>query len=472
MAIEATKQLMAPDKEITGFNFKNVNFMSALIVPADTAGVETRFCMRPQREDASYNEGMYEFSLFSFNSLWTKNCTGLIQAVVESSARNEIGGNDMASMRKIEALDQFRQMTKSSTFVLDSEHFYASLTSSGLQFGPSFAVIGNVASDQVHHLVAGIETYTSDQPTHWNETYTIHPTTLDGLMQSTQVLRSQAGQKRIPPSIPVHLDRAWISNIGLSHPAAASIKVGTKLCHMGRQETTFSVMAASEAADDILISIDGVTFKAIDSQGSADEDTTSSEGSRCHQIDWKPDFDFMNKAEIVEYLKKLIPDSAGPTVHYVNMELMIAGFIFRAANAISQGQESKMALTEGQPYIDWLKHTVQVIRDGISPFSSRYWQQRIQDDVDFTKLCASVKGASQQGGTMVNVGIKLVEYAQGKNQQPLSQILEFESLERSYEELVSCFLFIYALVNNHKILAVENGTRGTALEKVHRYPGT
>jgi hypothetical protein len=435
MAIEATKQLISPEQEITGFSFKNVNFMSALVIPADTAGLETRFCMRPQREDGPNGDGWYEFSLYSCNSSWIKNCTGSIQAVIGKPSMSEIDGNDAASMEKTEALDQLRQMTERSTTVLDSDHFYSSLTSSGLQFGPTFTVIRNVASDQGHHQVTDVQTYTSDALNRWNGAYTIHPTTLDGLMQGTQVLRSQAGQKRIAPSIPIYLDRAWVSNVGLSHPAAASIKVGTKLCHEGQRESTFSLIAASQAADQVLITIDGVTFRAIDSQSSVEEYGTSSESSKCHQIDWKPDFDLMNEDEIMQFCNDYIPDSAGHGVHYLNMELMIAGFIFRAGNAISRRKKVKAALA--QPYMDWLKHNLQVTRDGKSPFSSKYWQERIQDDVGFAKLCASVEEASQLGKTLVNVGIALVEYAEGKHEQPLSRIVDVELLENSYEELVS-----------------------------------
>jgi hypothetical protein len=434
MAIEATKQLISPEKEITGFNFKSVGFLSALIVPAETTGVETRLCMRPQRDDDSRTEGWYEFSLFSYNDSWTRNCTGSIKASIKEPSKKEV---DVSSLEKEEALEQLRQITACSTTILDANQFYESLKLSSLQFGPSFRVIDSVATDQIDHLVTDIKTYTSDAPTRWNETYTIHPTTLDGLMQSTQVLRSQAGRKRIPPSIPIRLDKAWISNVGLSRPDPASVKVGTTLRHEGRHESTFNLTAASHSAKETLLTVEGVTFRVIDSQQSADEYGTSPESSQCHQIEWKPDFDLMSQTEILQFLKDTIPDSVGPAAPYLNMELIIAGFIFRAESSFAQGETEMAALAHTTPYLDWLKHQMQATQDGKSRFSSEYWQKQIHDDVNFGELCVSVEKASQQGKMLVNTGRALVECAQGKYKQPLSSILNAELLEDSYEELVS-----------------------------------
>ncbi|CAG8232520.1 unnamed protein product [Penicillium salamii] len=163
MSMEAMKQLQNPDKEISGFNFKNVNFMSALVVPAATAGIETRFCIRPQRNDESDNT-WYEFSLYSSNGLWVKNCTGHIQAVVGNPRESASHATESASLERMAALDELREMKEQATTILNPEDFYESLKRSKLQFGPSFEVIKSVATNQVNLSIMGIKTYKSGSP--------------------------------------------------------------------------------------------------------------------------------------------------------------------------------------------------------------------------------------------------------------------------------------------------------------------
>jgi acyl transferase domain-containing protein len=431
MAMEAVKQLTDSSLKITGFNVKNVHFMSALVIPAGTPSIDTRFSLHPHRDNGPENGGWYEFSLFSKTASWNKHSVGSIQAVVDKDGNTEVPAGHS------EILAQFHQMNERSTTSLDRTLFYESLKSSGLQFGPLFKSILTIASNQDDDLVTEIQTYTSEGPEDWNERYTIHPTTLDGLMQSTQVLRSKGGQKRIPPSIPTRIDRAWLSNTGLCSPQTSSIKVGTKLQHVGRQESKFALMAVSQDTQNVLIAMEGVTFTAIDSHQTSNEASGALERSKCHRIEWKPDLDLSSQVEIIRFFENNIPGTTSQAFDHMCMDLMIGGFISRTVNAIGQNNQVFDIHAEAQSYVGWLRSQMQLIQAGNSPFSSTYWQSQIQDDATFERICDSVETSSAQGRLVVNVGRTLLKHAHSGFESPLSGIVNQELLRVSYEEVVS-----------------------------------
>lgn len=156
MAVEAVKQLVDSDLTLTGFKFKNVNFMSALVVPAGTSGVDIRLSMRPQNANGSDSNGWYEFSLFSNKGSWDHHSIGLIQAVVEKDGKPAVQAGHS------QLLTKFHRMTEGSSTLLDCTAFYKSLKSSSIQFGPSFECISKIATNQTDQLVSEIRTYTSE----------------------------------------------------------------------------------------------------------------------------------------------------------------------------------------------------------------------------------------------------------------------------------------------------------------------
>ncbi|CAG7934385.1 unnamed protein product [Penicillium olsonii] len=431
MAIEAVKQLTEPGLTISGFNFKNVQFISALVIPSGAPSLDTRFSMRPQRDDGPESEGWYEFTLFSNKGTWNKHSMGLIQAVIEKD------GEDTGPMGQSQIIAQFHEMSERSTTLLDPEVSYGSLKSANFQFGPAFKCITAMATDQKTDLVTEIQTYKPETPENWSERYTIHPTTLDGLMQSTQVLRSQGGQKKIAPAIPTRIDRAWVANTGLCSPSTSSFKVSTQLHHEGRQESKFGLAAVNHNAQDVLISMEGVTFTVIDSQQDGDDPNGASEKSKCLQIEWKPDMTLLSGHEIVEFFKESIPGTTGLAFDHMKVDLMIGGFISRALKAVEKKGERPFTQAEGQAYVEWLKQQIQKTMAGESPFSSTYWQSQIQDDATFEKLCGSIERASEQGKLFVNVGKALLRHIQSDPEKPWSGVVNHDLLRSSYQEVNS-----------------------------------
>ncbi|KAL4784902.1 hypothetical protein BJX76DRAFT_367291 [Aspergillus varians] len=413
MAVEAIKQVVDPDTTITGYELKNVNFMSALKITAGGSGAETRFHLRPQGSAAAGSSTWWEFTLCSHDGSWVKNCVGTIKPITQATSKNEADGSIGGKEGQLQA------MSSACPTSLDANRFYEMLGSFGYQFGPAFVRISSIVSDLSHRLVTDVLPYKGSNA-HWSEQYTIHPTTLDALMQTVPLLRSQGGTKKIPISIPSHIERAWLSNTGLSAPGCPSIKVGTTIEHFGRQECVSGISVWDEEGQKSLIEIEGVVFTSIGSQpdgGEKDEQQIS----KCQQVEWKPDVDLMPTADIEEYCASSLPAVVSPGIQTVDIDTVILGYISQAVDLLDASEPVDMTV-EQQRYVDWLRY-----QKGL------HQEKHIQLEGDaLGDLCSLVSNSSAEGMLYVKTGEALLESARG-NQIALGSI-QTGLIEAAYDE--------------------------------------
>ncbi|KAL4944363.1 hypothetical protein BDV06DRAFT_220315 [Aspergillus oleicola] len=119
MAIEAIKQVVDSPQTITAYELKNVNFMSALKAPAGSAGAETRFHLCPRGTSTAGNTSWWEFTLFSHDGTWVKNCSCSIRAIAETSPSLPV------------PVGKLQDQSTACTMALDANRFYEMLNSFG-----------------------------------------------------------------------------------------------------------------------------------------------------------------------------------------------------------------------------------------------------------------------------------------------------------------------------------------------------
>ncbi|RDW94182.1 type I polyketide synthase [Aspergillus mulundensis] len=397
MAIEAIKQVTDDASSITGFELKNVNFRSALKVVPGGPGVETRFYLHPPSAGSDGN--WFGFTLCSYDGSWVTNCDGTIQVVTSGKPVEPVSPKSPDDHQAL-----IKDITAACTTSLDASRFYEMLGSFGYQFGPAFVRISSIACDDKSQLLTKIVPYPSDKP-HWTETYTIHPTTLDGLMQTVPTLRSRGGQRKVPISVPRHVSRAWISPTGLSGPSCSGIKVGTKIEHIGRQECVSNISAFDESGDESLIRLEGVVFATIDSQspqGDSDEEVAA---SKCQHIEWKPDLQLMTPNEIQQYCNDIAPtDTEAPTMLRLSIDTVVAGFISRIAKVLSSTGRPKELPAVVETYLDWISRE----SSSLAKLTSND-----EDEARFETMCELV-GSSAEGRLVVATGHALLKFARGE----------------------------------------------------------
>ncbi|KAL2863130.1 uncharacterized protein BJX67DRAFT_384987 [Aspergillus lucknowensis] len=427
MAIEAVKQVTDSAALITGFELKNVNFRSALKVVPGGPGVETRFYLHPPGSDGSK---WFGFTLCSYDGSWVKNCDGAIQALTRSKPTDD--ADAMASQGTNEQQALVKGMAGTCTTSLDANRFYEMLETFGYQFGPAFLRISTIASDDDSQLLTEIQPYPASNP-HWTETYTIHPTTLDGLMQTVPLLRSHGGQRKVPISVPRHVSRAWISDSGLSSPVCPGIRVGTKLESLGRQECVSNIVALSQSNDEALIRIEGVVFANIDSQAPQDDTEEKSPSSKCQQFEWKPDLELMTPAEILQYCRDTARSSQeAPIMLNLSIDTVAAGFLSRAANTPYSSSHTDSTPAGTQLYLDWLSRESRSLTPSSLtqlPNDPKDWSD---DSGRFDTMCELVANSSARGKLVVETGHALLKFARGE--LAASDILSSDLLKAAYTE--------------------------------------
>ncbi|KAL4961999.1 type I polyketide synthase [Aspergillus stella-maris] len=391
MAIEAIKQVVDSPEAITGYELKNVNFMSALKAPAGGNGAETRFHLRPQGTSTAGSTSWWEFTLFSHDGSWVKNCSGGIKAVIDPSFDPPV------PVKKLE------NQSIACTTALDANRFYEMLNSFGYQFGPAFVRISSIKSDLDHHLLTDVLPYAGSHA-HWSEQYTIHPTTLDALMQTVPLLRSHGGTKKIPISIPSHIGRAWISSTGLKAPECQSMKVATTINHFGRQECVSEISVWNQSGETPLIAVEDVIFTSIGSQ-SEEEAGKLQHRAKCQQIEWKPDVDLMSADDVGEYCSKGPTSRRSSNMTSMQIDTMIHGYIYRAVQLL-EAPDRENTSAEAQRYVGWLRHE-----------AGKNERHRLQTSNDeFSELCAEVSGSGAEGALYVKAGEALLEFARGSRE--------------------------------------------------------
>ncbi|KAL4953777.1 hypothetical protein BDW69DRAFT_184162 [Aspergillus filifer] len=391
MAIEAIKQVVDSPEAITGYELKNINFMSALKAPAGGTGTETRFHLRPLGTSTAGSTSWWEFTLFSHDGSWVKNCSGCIRAVVDVSFDPPV------------PVGKLQDQSIACTANLDANRFYEMLNSFGYQFGPAFVRISSIKSDLDHNLLTEVLPYAGSHP-HWSEQYTIHPTTLDALMQTVPLLRSHGGTRKIPISIPSHISRAWVSNTGLKAAECQSIQVATTINHFGRQECVSEISVWDQTGDTPLIAVEDVVFTSIGSQPEG-EAKTEQNATKCQQIQWKPDIDLMSADEVGRYC------SEGPTSRRssdnlsLQIDTIIQAYIDCAVQLLEAGDPENTS-PDAQRHVEWLRHHAG---------KNERPHLKLSDD-KFRELCAEVSGSGAEGALYVEAGEELLEFARGSRE--------------------------------------------------------
>ncbi|KAL3461786.1 hypothetical protein BJX64DRAFT_288967 [Aspergillus heterothallicus] len=411
MAIEAIKQVIEPASSITGFELKNVNFRAALKVVPGGPGVETRFYLHPPPAGSDGN--WFDFKLCSYDGSWVTNCDGSIQALTLPKPTEAVSPALADNHRTL-----ISDFAASCTTALDAERFYEMLGSFGYQFGPAFVRISGIACDDASQLLSNIAPYPSENP-HWTESYTVHPTTLDGLMQTVPTLRSRGGQQKVPISVPRHVSRAWISSSGLSSEACPGIRVGTKIERLGRQECMSNISAFTFDGEQKLIRLEGVVFANIDSQAPQGDDADNTAPLKCQHIEWKPDLELMTSEEIQRYCSHAAAtrdNTEKSTMLRFNIDTVVDGFISRIASVLfATDRPSKESISPAMnSYIDWVCRESKAL--GVSSFTaqSNDITQRIADEERFKQMCELVACASAEGRLIVATGQALLKYARGQ----------------------------------------------------------
>ncbi|PKX97535.1 type I polyketide synthase [Aspergillus novofumigatus IBT 16806] len=210
-AIEAMKQNADPDREIEGFELRDILIGKAIVVPADDPGVEMVLSLRPWRLGSrATTSAWHEFTLYTRQEGWDKNCSGLIQVKYKESKNPLFVDEDRESDQVFREtyLETFGDCPKSE----NPRQFYEHLTTIGLYYGDVFQNLIDIK--QGHHkgvCSLRIPDTRSRMPMKFEYDHVIHPTTLDSIIQMALPATTALGEEMTVAKVPISIDRLYVS---------------------------------------------------------------------------------------------------------------------------------------------------------------------------------------------------------------------------------------------------------------------
>jgi hypothetical protein len=179
MAIEAVRLLTDPSEtSIHRYRLRDVDITNALIIPDSLPGVKTQLCLCACSHKELDYKGWYEFEVCSVSGAdgsRIQHCKGYVTTESINPTKPAILKSEM----KAPSPESF--FTTGCAASVDPESTFAALRQMNLYHGPSFQnLISSQAAAHKSITILAVSPAASD----YDETYVLHPTTLDSIIQA------------------------------------------------------------------------------------------------------------------------------------------------------------------------------------------------------------------------------------------------------------------------------------------------
>ena len=464
MAIEASRQLASAGKKVKGFRLKEVVLHSALRIPLNTEGVETHFHLRPYLDStATTSSSWSEFELRSCEGAqWREHCRGLIQTEYETQYTPvDDGLEDRMFAEK--CANRLAEAERACRKDVSTKQLYELLQTVGLDFGPTFQNLSEMRIGENRSAVATVTAadIKSKMPHGYVQPHLIHPTTLDGVLQSILVALSRGGREVRAVMVPTAIRELWVS----SDLNSNSLRLCANANFLGLRQADASFVAVDNTHRKPTVWAEGFVSTAVSSKNPNQEESYR---HLCFNIDWKLDPSFVDQNMAI---KTFVPPCEltdfDPCDLVTNIEMMC--YIYLRRYSKNSPQSIGNMKPHHRKYVAWMHHQFERYERGELLHAKTDWNKAAEDDEFVAELESRMKNASAEATISVAVGRVLPQILSGEV-DPL-QILFSDQLaenvyrhgtgaEINYAKLTG-YLDILAHKNpNIKILEVGAGTGG------------
>lgn len=215
MALEAAQRLTKGGRAVQGYQFRDIAFLKALVIPPDGSKVEVQLHVWANREGTRTQQSSgFEFSFVSLNEQhqWDEHCHGYFQIMYESPA-TEVDAGWQKSADWAEKRSTYDNLQDRLHHHIPKETFYRTLRRAAMMYGPTFRAVETVYAGQgVTHGVVVVPDTASVMPHGFEHPHLIHPATLDAITQITfgAVLRPDGGENP-GAHVPISIGKLYIA---------------------------------------------------------------------------------------------------------------------------------------------------------------------------------------------------------------------------------------------------------------------
>ena len=477
MAIEAAKQTAQPEKEIDGYEFRDVNISKAMIIPQDDEGIETMIQLRPWRLGSQAPTSVWqEFTILSLTSEvdWQEHCSGLLitHYKLDAPAPFNVGLEDKFEIDSHK--ERLLELKKACPVVEGPQGLYESLETIGLHYGPSFRNIVSVRSgDHQAICVLRIPDTQAIMPNKYEFPHVVHPAVLDTIFQMVLPALTGIRESIKVAMMPTSVRRLWVS-ADINRNPGDELHGYTSSNNAGFRVADGEAVIYDHEWQRPQVVIEGFRCTALTSMTEGVMSTSSASTTRklCSQLAWKEDVDHLPNDKAQVLFSKIVSSIQHCDATVVE-ELELAAFVYikRVIGSFTPEQASEFA-PHLKLFFQWMQHQYDLATKGLLEHQAPEVSWLNLDTEFESKLLKRVACSSVDGKIMCAVGEHL-NLIMKQEIEPLQVMLENDLLydfyrygvgmAETYAQMVEYVDRVAHKQPNIKILEIGSGTGGTTL---------
>ena len=390
MAVEAALQMRDSKRVVTGFTLRRLQFKFPVTVSLDDGDMETRFRLNSMHGVTNTDDACFAFTLFSVRAgSWSENCSGTIQIhyIRQDAEEDSSNGNsDYQTLRAPEA--------SVCSCKIDPVEFYQFLRNQGFQYGPSFQGIESARHDNLNKATATINLSKPLEAGLDGHRFTMHPASLDAVIQVVLIALSSGGTRNIPTLVPTTIEKIWLSAEGLQmvpgRKTQNEILISANVDYTSSRNPIGSAVVLGSDQQNVRLVMDGLVTSVISSQQPSNE--MVARGTQFwYNIHYGIDLDSLSPARTSDWLTRICgPDVPGPMAFFCDLRSLLIS-VMRRLQQETRALGSVPEAPHLQKYLCWIdqeleKHT----QSGLSDVQDDLLIARVHDQGDVGKFFVDV----------------------------------------------------------------------------------
>ena len=376
MALEAAKQLSPDTEKVSGFRIRDTQFKNPLRVPSNEDGVEIQILLHSIPTQTDSPGAVWAFEICSLlQDKRVFNCHGSVEAEYDDKA--DVVSSISRSLRHaLTSRNTFEERQATCHKTADRKAVYNAMQQAGLNYGPSFQLLDDLASNEDGEAIGSITPYfwMAEGDSNHPQPHVIHPATLDCVFQLGFVPMANGGVEALPTMVVSGIQDIWLSSSGLSSPTASSLDVCSKSMLKGNK-LEMSVNAVSTLGSPC-ISISGIEATVV-----AQKPNASSSIPLCYHVAWKPDPEATDQNTVRAFCEtNRPPPSPSLRTTFQNLGALMILDMTRALQHLSMRGVKELP-AHLQNYALWMKRQLDRFMDGSLPNTVPEWKD-VLDDAD------------------------------------------------------------------------------------------
>ncbi|OTA97786.1 hypothetical protein M434DRAFT_26522 [Hypoxylon sp. CO27-5] len=429
MAIEGITQVLN-GRTITGYEFKDVHFRSALPITTDDSGIDVQFHLKLLPDVSEKLSSWASFSLYVCSDQFTEVCRGSIKAIFSTTDSLE-SGDDKHQIKYIN--DLIESVNSSYETEAYSTDFYTAFRKNGYQYGHFFQGVQRSTwnnCDQGSATVS-LQSPVIDSPRkHFS---VLHPCTLDNILQLVVAgdIQGRTNDKAAT-WVPTYLTKLWISSSGfqdMGQRDTMDVYVTRETMSSRLKSSNLSAMSGDRSR--WLIEAEGIETTLITDNIHANGRETGRPAVRklCYDLVYRPDVDLAGPGLATQYVRDPAGHEPGTTEFFRNLRLFIFTSIVRTVNGVPS---STISATEPhlQKQFVWMQSQVRQLLPDIQSD----WAEYIPDS-SFKCLKSYLKAHGDLGEILVNLDDHIADILRGIVE--IGQVFDRNNMIEEYYRLLS-----------------------------------